>query len=144
MPTQNNTFDWNAAFTGIALLLAIASPIITSIINSFTTRREREASFYLQHQTEVIERYVQRAGIAIWGKEGLSEYGKSYGEMILYCHDDDLISQIVDLNAIIKDLFAYEGPDRKNEAMLLFNDICFKLSKNPPRVKVKKRKHITK
>ena len=138
------SIDWNTVFTGIALVLSIASPVITSVINSFSQRREREVIFYLHHRAEVIERYVKSTGAIIhWNdKESQIEYGKSYGEILLYV-SGSLRTSIESLNYRISNWGNLSDDDFKSMQMS-FNDICKALSENSPRVKTKKRYRIAK
>ena len=77
--------DISDVFSGAALVLAVVSPFVTSVVNSYTQKREREAVFYLQRQADVFEEYVCRAGQCIKSptQENLSAYGSAFGKTVL-------------------------------------------------------------
>ncbi len=134
------SFPFTEVLSGAALLLAIASPIITSIINSYTQKREREAIFYLQRKAEIIENYVHCTGQYLQYKtlENAATYGAAYGEVLLYL-SDDLQQAVVSLNNTIQ----RNRPSTPHE-LTVFNAVCTALSEYAPRAKKKKRKNITK
>lgn len=133
-------FPFTEVLSGAALLLAIASPIITSIINSHTQKREREAVFYLQRKAEIIENYVRCTGQYLQNKtsENATAYGAAYGEVLLYL-SDDLQQAVATLNDTIQ-----RGKPAVPHELTVFNAVCTALSEYAPRVKKKKRKNITK
>lgn len=130
----------NTVFSGAALLLAIASPIITALINSHTQKREYEVSFYLKKKAEVIENYVCCTGKLLRYKsvENTSEYGAAYGEVLLYV-SDKLRKSIIQLNDLIQ-----KGSPTTQHEYTMFSAICERLSEETPRIKKNQRNKVTK
>lgn len=128
------------ALSGAALLLAVASPIITALINARAQRKERETDFYLRRKAEVIENYVRNTSAFLWVKntDNREKYGAAYGEIMLYV-TGDVRDAIQTLNTSIQ-----RGTSADPHEYTMFNAICECLSEDSPRVKNQKRNHITK
>lgn len=128
------------ALAGSALLLSIASPVITSMINSHTQKREREAAFYKQKRAEIFENYLQSASAFISNPsdKAYAEYGKARGLILLFA-DADALDLILDLDShLIEYRFATPG-----QSSLLFaklRKISDLLICSYPRLKDKRRK----
>ena len=118
--------------TGAALLLAIASPLISAAITSKTQKREREATFFLQHKAEVIENYVRTTGAFLQHRstDKAIIYGSAYSEIMLYV-SDETAAKISELNNIIG--FGYAETTSNEQS--LFEEILQLLSKESPRRK---------
>lgn len=129
-----------AALSGAALLLAVASPIITAGINARSQRKARETEFYLQRKAEVIENYVRNTSAFLWVKssENRSAYGSAYGEILLYV-SGDVRNSIQNLNMSIQ-----RSTSADPHEYTMFNAICECLSDETPRVKNKQRNSIAK
>ena len=97
----------------ISLIIAIISPIVSSLINGIflllnkrmeyrheIDRQTRE--FIISHKAQVIERYIQSVGKAVNYAtiEAIQEYGESYAEIYFYSDQWELIERI---NTEIKD-----------------------------------------
>ena len=128
------------ALTGAAFLLAVASPIITSLITAHTQKREREAVFYLQRRAEIFENYVKQTGRYLRYKnpENAAAYGAAYGEILLYL-PAPLREAVSGLDARIS-----IGVGADPGEIALFNAVCSRLSEYAPRIKGKKRSKIAK
>lgn len=129
-----------AALSGAALLLSIASPIITAVINAHAQRQERESEFYLRRKAEVIENYVRSTSAFLWLKnnDNREKYGAAYGEIMLYV-TGDVRNAIQNLNVSIQ-----RGVSADPHEYTMFNAICECLSEDSPRVKNQKGNRITK
>lgn len=129
-----------AALSGAALLLAVASPIITALINAHTQRKERETEFYLRRKAEVIENYVRNTSAFLWVKnaDNREKYGAAYGEIMLYV-TGDVRDAIQKLNVSIQ-----RGTSADPHEYTMFNAICECLSEDSPRVKNQKGNRIAK
>ncbi len=133
--------DWSAIFAGAALLLAVASPIITSLIQSVSSRKTRNDEFYLEYKARAIEQYARSAcRMMYWDdKDSRAEYSKSFGELLIVV-PNEIRDKLKKFDEIITDEMQ---PDYE-EAKTLFYDICSDLSKHTPRVKENKRDHVHK
>lgn len=129
----------STALSGAALLLSIASPIITALINAHAQKEERETEFYLRRKAEVIENYVRHTSAFLWVKntDNREKYGAAYGEIMLYV-TGDVRNAIQKLNVSIQ-----RGTSADPHEYTMFNAICACLSEDSPRVKKQKRNRIT-
>jgi hypothetical protein len=89
--------DWSLLISGIALIFALVSPIISAWISGHYRLKERKmeisaendrrrSEYYSQHRAEVIERYLSAAGKACeFGTfESREMFGAAAPEMYLY------------------------------------------------------------
>lgn len=97
-----DSFNWSAVFSGIALIVAIISPIATSILNNRHQSKMWSRNNFILHKSEVIERYIQNTSVLL--KKGeydlLDDYAKSYGEIFFYT-PENLWPMIEQLDAAI-------------------------------------------
>lgn len=116
-----------------ALVLAVASPMISSLINGIFRLKEQKQNieaerklksleFYQQHRAEVIERYISSAGKFCKHKAPASqeEFGAASGEIYLYV--DEALWPLLD--KIEFDLRQYEYETASNALI----DLCKALS----------------
>lgn len=124
--------DWSAFFAGAALLLAVASPIFTSIIQATAAKKTRDDEFYSQHKAEIIEKYASSAcRMMYWvDQHSRDEYSKSFGELLLIV-PDDLREKLKEFDQIVT---SDEWPDGEPPKDLFF-DICSDLAEHSPRIK---------
>ena len=138
------SFPLSEVLSGAALLLAVASPIITSAINSHAQKREREAIFYTQRQAEVFEKYLQTASAYISAPygENINEFGEARGKILLFV-DDEATEKILKLD---KHLAVHDHNAKVNIPMLVseLSEISTLLLKKYPRLVKSSRKRKAK
>lgn len=87
------TVDWALIISFAALVLSIASPLISACLQRRTKEIElkaeaerRREEFYNKHRAEVIERYITAVGEGCKTEllQDLHAYGKALGEVYLY------------------------------------------------------------
>lgn len=78
--------DWSATAAWIALIVAIASPIFTSILNNRHTYKMKRLEMYEERRICAFEAYLRSVQevVAIGGQEARTNYGRAYGEILLY------------------------------------------------------------
>ena len=116
-----------AIISGIALVAAIISPMLTTLIKNKHETKMYMAKFYIHHRAEVIERYVSSVGAVIHGQltEDLREYGKHAGEIYVYVPERLWLTiEQIDLAIRALDCEAAAGH---------FRVLCVELSKEKPR-----------
>lgn len=81
-----NSITWSAIISGIALVAAVLSPVITTILTNRHQDKVWVRENYTRHKAEVIERYVQNTGVALKEQlaKNLENYGNSFGEIFFY------------------------------------------------------------
>ena len=126
--------DWNAVFTGIALVAAIISPIVTAIINNHYQAKMKRLQFFDEHRAEVIENYIRFTGSInkmSAGYETYCKYGQYSKEIYLYISED--LWRYVDQ---IEELLFNRNYDDANKVLAI---LCKALNENPPRLKSRHR-----
>lgn len=133
--------DWSTFFAGAALLLSVASPIVTSCINSHSQKREYESKFYTQNKAETIEGYVgATCQMFYWNDQNTrTEYSKYYGRILLIV-PAEIADLIISLDTFLSE--EYKEDEELAQGKELLNTICLELSKHTPRIKKHKRNHI--
>ena len=128
------------ALAGSALLLSIASPIITAAINSHAKKREREASFYLQRKAEIFEEYLQSTSsfISFPSGEAYLSYGHARG-LILLLADEEALEKIIELDQCLSN-YDIPSPEVTNLLVAKLRQISDLLLRSYPRLKNKRRK----
>ena len=118
--------DWSGIVSGIALIVAVLSPFFTAMITTRSEEKRQQIAFYNVHRAEVIEAYIRATGAVLKyaDQASLLEYGRCYGEVLLYA-PDDVRRDIVKLEDI--------RIGASSEATKLFMSICIALAENPPR-----------
>ena len=118
-----NSFDWSAVISGIALIVAIISPIATTILANRHQDKVWNRSNYTLHRSDVIEQYIKNTGALLKSssRHELADYGKYYGEIFFYTSAEEweMIEEI-DKSITARQIGA--------EDQQLFNDLCKKLS----------------
>lgn len=116
-------FDWSVVISGIALIVAIISPVITTLLNNYHQDKMWEREHFSLHKSDVIEQYVKSTGIVLKKQsfDSLQEYGNCYGEIFFYAPEEawPLIEQI---DAAIVDRRINTNVNNK------FADLCKMLS----------------
>lgn len=126
--------DWNAVFTGIALVAAIISPIVTAIINNHYQTKMKRLQFFDEHRAEVIENYIRFTGSVSKMSSGFEEFrnfGKYSKEIYLYVSED--LWRYIDQ---IEELLYNRNYDDAHKILAV---LCKELKKDPPRLKSRRR-----
>lgn len=129
MENINNisSIPWTAIISGVTLIAAILSPILTTIINNRYQLKLRKSEFLEKHKAEVIENYLKNVGAVINNpsNENFEKFGFNSKEVYLYISPDhwSLLDEIE--NQIEKCDYS--------SANKYVNVLCESLSENPPR-----------
>lgn len=80
------SLNWSAVISGIALIVAIISPVVTTILNNRHQDKMWIRDNFSRHKTEVIENYVKSTGTVLKKAttDTLADYGNCYGEIFFY------------------------------------------------------------
>ena len=93
-------FDWNATLTGIALVAAIVSPVITTILtNRFQLKLKKLEA--VQKKTNVIDEYLKGASLSAYTL-GVEEKFEEYRALILLYVSEEHHEKIQQLNRAIE------------------------------------------
>lgn len=130
-----NVSDW---MSGIALVVSVASPMVTAIINSRSQRKIKEMELIDLRRSDAISAYIQATGSYIQDPRTstAAAYGSAYGEIFLYT-PESLWMPISALNTKIVKRDTVEAMYQD------FSKICMELSKlmeNKPKKPKKKTK----
>ena len=92
-----SSIDLSLVIALAALILSLISPIISSVVSGLFRLKEkgleikaeaekRDQDFYVQHRSEVIERYINAVGKAIqnFATSNRQEFGELMGEIYIY------------------------------------------------------------
>ena len=92
MENINNisSIPWTAIISGVTLIAAILSPILTTIINNRYQLKLRKSEFLEKHKAEVIENYLKNVGAVINNpsNENFEKFGFNSKEVYLYVSTD--------------------------------------------------------
>ncbi|MEG2522293.1 MAG: hypothetical protein RSA49_05405 [Anaerovoracaceae bacterium] len=126
---NNFSIDPSAIISGIALVVAILSPAITSYMNNRHEYKMYRLRFYEKHRAEAIEDYIRCTGAVILEptKDNFTAYGKCYGEIFLYT-PQKMWDNLREINLFI-------SSNNYKEAETLFSFICQELAEYHPRSK---------
>lgn len=126
-------FDLSLMVALAALVFSVLSPILSSLIDAIARIREKELEFrmemerrdrefYMQHRTEVIERYLKYVGrlCKIGTRTDLNEFGASMGEIYLYV--DESLWPLLDAIELKLNTAEYSPPTKE------FVELCKALS----------------
>lgn len=120
----------NLDLSGIALIISVASPIVTTIVNIWYQNKTRREDYLLHHRANVIEGYLQATGAVIhnYTTENVLLYGQHLGEIYMYISKDHWPT-IQKIDSLIGDY------NHRNRTQLLteFAELCTTLAKDPPR-----------
>lgn len=126
---------WSTIISGVTLLAAIFSPVITAIINNRYAAKKQRAEFYDMHRAKAIENYIHAAGKAVKHSDinAVHEFGEVTSEIYFYTPESlwpmlDKLDELISSGAI--------DPAREQ-----LRQICKSLALNPPRLNKKKTKH---
>lgn len=91
-------FGWSVVISGIALVVSVLSPVLTTILTNWHQDKMWARNNYFIHKSDVIEQYVKSTGIALKQQtvDTLETYGSSYGAVFFYAPTEawPLIEQI--------------------------------------------------
>lgn len=59
------SLNWSAVISGIALIVAIISPVVTTVLNNRHQDKMWIRDNFSRHKTEVIENYVKSTGTVL-------------------------------------------------------------------------------
>lgn len=115
-----NVSDW---MSGIALVVSVASPMITAIINSRSQRKIKKMELVDLRRADAIASYIQATGAYIQDPrpETSAAYGSAYGEIFLYA-PQSMWGAIAELNTKII------NRDTAGSMYQDFSKICMELS----------------
>ena len=122
------TINWSAIISGIALVAAVISPILTAIINNRHEIKMYNQRYYKEHRADVIENYIRYTGSISKHSatsEDFRQYGKYSKEIYLYLPDD--------LWCTIDSIHDCISNSEYNHASDFLAILCKELNKNPPR-----------
>ena len=109
--------------SGIALVISVASPMVTAIINSRSQRKLKEMELIDLRRADAIGSYIQATGAYIQDPRPAtaSAYGSAYGEIFLYApqHMWDPIAKL-NMKIVNRDTIESMYQD--------FNKICMDLN----------------
>lgn len=129
MENINNisSIPWTAIISGVTLIAAILSPILTTIINNRYQLKLRKSEFLEKHKAEVIENYLKNVGAVINHPthENLGKFGFNCKEIYLYVSTDHW-TLLDDIENLIKNRQFSLASEKVS-----FLSKC--LSENPPR-----------
>ena len=132
-------FSLSEVFSGAALVLAVGSPIITAVINSYTQKRERKAAFFDQRRAEVYDCYMKYASVYILNPtvESHCLYLEYLG-MLLLLVDNDVADMVMELDREFR-AYSFKEKGASAELMDKLAKICNRLSNSYPRLKNRRR-----
>lgn len=116
-------FDWSVVISGIALIVAIISPVITTLLNNYHQDKMWEREHFSLHKSDVIEQYVKSTGTVLKEQAtgALHEYGNCYGEIFFYAPEEAWpLIELIDAAIVSRNISA----DVNN----MFVDLCKILS----------------
>lgn len=122
--------NWNIVISGVTLIAAIASPIITTQLNNRFQMRVHRQQFYDEHRAQTIEKFVSSVGQLcsdIEREQFLREYGKNSSEIYLYI-PENLWDNVDRINLAIY-------TENYKQARTELTELCKALNKYPPRFK---------
>lgn len=92
--------DWNATLTGIALVAAIVSPVITTVLtNRFQLKLKKLES--VQKKSNVIDEYLKGASLSAYTL-GVEEKFEEYRALILLYASEEHHEKIRQLNKAVE------------------------------------------
>ena len=114
-----------------ALIISIASPIITSAINAWHEKRMYTLRFFDESKATAFEEYTRNTGrfLHYHTPDTQMAYAESYGKVLLYV-PKHLTTKIEHLDMQLQNEY-YDD----EQIMLLFNEICELLQNDFPRAK---------
>ena len=110
---------WSAIISGIALVAAVLSPVITAIVNNTHQSKIDRQRYFDEHRAQVIENYIRSVGELcedVDREQFRRSYGKNSKEIYLYLPESlwGKIDQI--------DYSVYQRHHR--QACILLTELC--------------------
>lgn len=95
--------DWSAAAAWIALVVAIISPVVTTVMNNKVSLKEKELDFKNNVKTLSIIDFLEKAGKVTTHSDAsnMAEYGAAFGRAFLFLPEDVKQAAIVFNNNVI-------------------------------------------
>lgn len=81
-----SNYSFSDMMSGIALVVSVASPMVTALINSRSQRKIKEMELIDIRRSDAIAAYIQATGAYIQDPRTstAAAYGSAYGEIFLY------------------------------------------------------------
>lgn len=114
----SNTIDWSAAAAWIALVVAIISPIITTIISNTHQSKIKRLEILEQRGLKIIEDYLDITSKEILTTGISDNYQKCYAQIFLYA-PKKLHKDLEELNRLISNPVNNMFPDKEKCSSLL-------------------------
>ena len=119
-----SNFNISDLLSGIALIVSVASPMVTAVITSRSQKKIKEMELIDLRQADAISAYIQATGAYIHDPRSTTaaSYGAAYGEIFLYA-PESLWDPISSLNTKIV---------KRDTAEVLYQEfgvICMELSR---------------
>lgn len=124
---------WSAIISGIALVAAVISPVLTTIINNHFQNKVSHRRYYDEHRAEVIENYIRYAGMISrhsQSSEDFRGYGQYCKEVYLYLPES--------FWPLVDSAHNYITNSKFEEASAVLTQLCKQLNEYPPRSVKKK------
>lgn len=109
--------DWNATLTGIALVAAIVSPVITTILTNRFQLKMKKRELLDQRRLDVINGYLEAASEALYSF-GASHSFQQYSAVIFLYAPRELHEKIRKLNKLLS------GAEFSDECAALLYDVA--------------------
>lgn len=110
-------FDWNITLTGIALVAAVLSPVITTILTNRFQLKMKKSELLDQRKLDVINGYLEAASETLY-TFGVSEGFQKYSAVIFLYSPRELHEKIRKLNKLL------EGTELTDECTALLYDVA--------------------
>ena len=76
--------NWSVVIMGIALVISIASPVLTSLINNVFQLILKDREVFVQRRLDVIENYIKYASVCSYALGVPDEFAKYKTTIFLY------------------------------------------------------------
>jgi len=114
--------DWSVTIAGIALIVAIISPVATTILNNRFMLKIKKWEISSQRKLEIIEGYLNSASDSAYSDGVLDDFAKYRATIFLYA-PNNLHNKIRELNQ------AVEGTRFSSETAELLYEVAIALRK---------------
>ena len=117
-------FPWSIIISGIALVVSVTSPLITSIINNHHQDKVWNREHFSLYRIQAIESYVRSTGIVLKKatSETITAYGDSFGLIFFYAPESTW-EKIIQIDRAIV------SRNITSDTHELFSELCKELSK---------------
>ncbi len=119
---------WSAIISGIALVAAVVSPVITALVNNKHQLQLKNIEYYSHHRATAIENYIYIVGQICSEtvcEPYLSTYGRISKEIYLYL-PQTFWKEIDDIDNLIQN-------QKFRDASSLLSELCKRLNECHPR-----------